>query len=58
MQLGLIETRAVAENAGVLAEALTVVRGDDQPGSLQNAASPQLVDSLPICSSRSAMQSS
>ena len=44
VQLGLIETRAVAENAGVLAETFTVVRGDDQPGSLQNTAPVELVE--------------
>ena len=46
MQLGLVETRAVAENAGVLAETFAMVRGDDQPGSLQDPAPVQLVDQL------------
>ena len=47
MQLGLVKTRAVAENAGVLAETFAMVRGDDQPGLLQNPAPLQLVDQLP-----------
>ena len=47
MQLGLVETRTMAENAGMLTETLAVVRGDDQPGLLQNPASLQLVDQLP-----------
>ena len=47
MQLGLVKTRAVAENAGVLTETFAMVRGDDQPGSLQNPAPVQLVDQLP-----------
>ena len=47
MQLGLVKTLAVAENAGVLAETLAMVRGDDQPGSLQNSAAVQLVDQFP-----------
>ena len=47
MQLGLIETGSVAENAGVLAETFPVVRGDDQPGSVQDTTLPQLVQQLP-----------
>ena len=47
VQLGLVEARAVAEDAGVLAEAFAVVRRDDQPGSLEDAAAPQLVEQLP-----------
>ncbi len=47
VQLGLIETGSVAENAGVLAETFPVVRSDDQPGSVQNTAPPQLVQQLP-----------
>ena len=46
MQLGLVETRPVAEDARVLAEALAVVRGDDQPGSLEDAAPVELVEQL------------
>ena len=46
MQLGLVKTLAVAENAGVLAETFAMVRGDDQPGLLQNPAPVQLVDQL------------
>ena len=46
VELGFVETRAVNENAGVLAETFAVVRGDDQPGSLQNSAAVQLVDQL------------
>ena len=46
MQLGLVETHAVAKIAGVLTEAFTMVRGDDQPGSLQNPTPVQLVDQL------------
>ena len=58
MQLGIIETAAVNENAAMFSETLAVVRGDDQPGFFQNPTPVQLVDSLPSCSSRSAMQSS
>ena len=47
VQLGLIETLAVAENAGVLTETFAVVRGDDQPCSLQDPAPVKLVDQLP-----------
>ena len=59
MQLGLVETLAVAENAGVLTETFAMVRGDDQPGLLQNPAPvPARSTNFPSCSSRSAMQSS
>ena len=47
MQLGLVETLAVAENAGVLAETFAVVRGDEQPGIVQNPAPAQLVNQPP-----------
>ena len=47
VQLALIEAIAMAENARVLAEAFTVVRGDEEPGLLQNAARLELVKQLP-----------
>ena len=47
VQLGLVEARPVAEDAGMLAETLAVVRGDDQPGLLEDPAPVQLVDQLP-----------
>ncbi len=37
----------MAEYAGVLAETFAMVRGDDQPGSLQEPATIQLVNQLP-----------
>ena len=46
MQLGLIETRSVAEYTGVLAETLAVIRDDNQPGSIQHAAPAQFVHQL------------
>ena len=47
VQLRLVEARAVAEDAGMFAETLAVVRGDDQPRLLEDPASLQLVDQLP-----------
>src|SRR5262249_47311365 len=47
VKLRLVETLAVAENTGVLAEALAMVGGDDQPGLFENSAPVQLVDQLP-----------
>ena len=44
MELRLVEARPVAEDAGMLAEALAVVRGDDHPGPLEDAAALELVD--------------
>ena len=37
----------MAENAEVLAEAFPMVRGDDQPGSVQDTLAPELVEQLP-----------
>ena len=47
VQLGFVETRTVAENAGVLTETLAMIRRDDQPGSSQDPAPVQLVDQHP-----------
>ena len=44
MELRLVETRSVPEHAGMLAEALAVVRGDDHPGPLENGTAIELVD--------------
>ena len=47
VQLGLIQARPVAEDAAMLAEAFAVVRGNDQPGSLENSPPGELVDQPP-----------
>ena len=47
MQLGLVETLPVAEDAGMFAETLAMVRHDDQPGILEDSATAQLVNQLP-----------
>ena len=44
MELRLVETRPVPEHAGVFAEALPVIGGDDHPGLLEEGTAIQLVD--------------
>ena len=44
MELRLVETRSVPEHAGLFAEALAVIRGDDHPGPLENGTAIELVD--------------
>ena len=44
MELRLVEARPMAEDAGMLAEALAVVRGDDHPGPIEDPAAAELVD--------------
>ena len=44
VELGLIQARPVPEDAGMLAEALAMVRGDDHPGPFEDAATLELVD--------------
>ena len=47
MDLRLIETRAVPEHAGLFAEALAMIRRDDDPGSLEDGTAIELVDQSP-----------
>lgn len=47
VQLGPIETRTVAEHARVFTETLAVVRGDDQPGSIEDTSTLEFVEQLP-----------
>ena len=44
MELRLVEARAVPEHAGMLAETFPVVRGDDQPGPVEDVTAVELVD--------------
>ena len=46
MKLCLVEARTVAEHIEMLPEAFAVVRGDDHPGPLQEAAAFELVGQL------------
>ena len=44
MELGLVETRPVPEDAGLFAEALAVIRGDDDPGPLEDGTTSEFID--------------
>ena len=44
MTLRLVERRSMKEHTGVLTEVLAVVRGKNQPGTLEDRLAPELVD--------------